>query len=207
VSEITIVDYAVGNLGSIQNMLKKIGVRYKLSSSPRDIEHAEKILLPGVGAFDAAIEALHQRQYFDVLNERVTRDGVPILGVCLGMQLLTEGSDEGGQKGFGWIKGKTHKFDLADYEGDLKVPHMGWNYIQPQRPDRIIDELDETSKFYFVHSYYVKCTQQDDVIARAEHGLQFDAIINKNNVYGAQFHPEKSHRFGMKLLSNFVHKI
>jgi len=206
-SEITIVNYGVGNLGSIQNMLKKIGANYIVSSSPKDIERAEKILLPGVGAYDAAIKNLHEQNYFEILNKRVAHDKVPILGICLGMQLLTESSDEGQEPGFGWIKGTTKKFDLKEHEDDLKVPHMGWNFINPTQESPLIAEMDENYRFYFVHSYYVECSDKKNVIATASHGTQFDAIIQNENVFGAQFHPEKSHKFGMKLLTNFANNI
>ena len=206
-SEITIVDYGVGNLGSIQNMLRKIDAKFIVSSSPRDLERAEKILLPGVGAFDSAMDTLHKKHFFDILNEKVLIQKVPLLGICLGMQLLTEGSEEGKQKGFGWIKGGAKKFDMKNYDRELKVPHMGWNYIEPTNPSPLIAEMDDSYRFYFVHSYFVECADQKNVIAKATHGPKFDAIIMKDNVFGAQFHPEKSHKFGMKLLSNFANKI
>ncbi len=200
---VTIIDYGMGNLGSIRNMLKKIGIDSKISSDVNQIKKSEKLLLPGVGAFDAAMQRIRESELFEVLNHKVTVEKTPILGICLGMQLLMEGSEEGKLPGFGWIPGFTHLFRF-DATNELKIPHMGWNTVQPVRSSPLTNELPADPRFYFVHSYYVLCTNQEDVITRTVHGVAFDSIVNHKNIYGAQFHPEKSHRFGMQLLSNFA---
>ena len=198
---ITIVNYGMGNLGSIQNMLKYIGVPCIIASDVEKIKCAEKLLLPGVGAFDVAMKLLNENNLIEVLNEKVLLKKTPILGICLGMQLLTNYSEEGNADGLGWINAITKKFDnLAD---GLKVPHMGWNNITPINDSELIRNLNSKSKFYFVHSYYVKCKNSDNVICQTNHGVLFDSLICKDNIYGAQFHPERSHKFGMKLLENF----
>ncbi len=206
-TKITIIDYGVGNLGSIQNMLKYINVDFDMAFDHRDIKAADKVLLPGVGAFDAAIDTLHEKNLVDSLNEFVTIKKKPLLGICLGMQLLTNQSEEGKKKGFGWIEGEATKFNFGDNPDKLKVPHMGWNFIQPQYDNPLLAEMDETYRFYFVHSYFVSCQKKDNVLATTHFGHDFASIINKDNVFGAQFHPEKSHKFGMKLLNNFAKKV
>lgn len=199
---ITIVDYGLGNLGSIVNMLKRIGVKSHVTSELSQISSAEKILLPGVGSFDHAINEINQRGLLDVLNTKALIDKVPFLGVCLGMQLLTNSSEEGVLPGLGYINAKTVKFSFK--EEKLKIPHMGWNSIKLFTPSQLTMDMEiEEFRFYFVHSYYVKCENQENSIAKTMYGFQFDSMIQKENIFGAQFHPEKSHRFGMKLFLNF----
>lgn len=203
---ITIVDYGVGNLGSVANMLKKIGAPYIMSSGPRDIESAEKIILPGVGAFDGAMKAVKAAGYFDVLNEMVVERKTLTLGICLGMQLLARGSEEGSEAGFGWIPATVKRFSFGNNEGRLKIPHMGWNTVRVVRDSPIFNSLkDEPDvRFYFVHSFYFDCENADDRLAVTPYGVEFASIVNRDNVYGAQFHPEKSHRFGMQFFRNFA---
>jgi glutamine amidotransferase len=198
---ITIINYGMGNLGSVQNMLKYIGVASQISNDITVIEKADKLLLPGVGAFGAAMQLINDSGLTDVLNYKAMEQKVPILGICLGMQLLTKNSQEGNVNGLGWIDAETKKFQFQN--NDLKIPHMGWNFIKPLQQNKLLENLNSESKFYFVHSYYVKCNNQNDVLANAHYGTDFNAIINHNNIYGAQFHPEKSHKFGMQLLTNF----
>ncbi|MEM9077491.1 MAG: imidazole glycerol phosphate synthase subunit HisH [Bacteroidota bacterium] len=200
---VVIVDYGMGNLNSIKNMLKKIGHSSIISSEVEEIEKAGKVILPGVGSFDAAMMNIKRRNLFDVLNYKASDEKVPLLGICLGMQLLTNSSEEGEEKGFGWINADTIKFENKNGE-ILKVPHMGWNRIKFDPSSLLFQGLDEATKFYFVHSYYVKCHSQKNSLAKTQYGLDFDSIINNDNIYGTQFHPEKSHKYGMQLLKNFM---
>ncbi|WP_298314771.1 imidazole glycerol phosphate synthase subunit HisH [uncultured Aquimarina sp.] len=198
---ITIVDYKVGNLGSIQNMLKKIGAKSEITSDPVKLESAEKIILPGVGAFDSGIESLKKYELWDVLNEKVLVEKRPILGICLGSQLLCEGSEEGEQKGLGWINAKVKKFNFDDRS--FKVPHIGWNYTSLQKKSKLFKDMYADPKFYFVHSYYMQ-VNDDSGLTQTNYNFDFDSAVEKDNILGVQFHPEKSHKFGMKLLENFV---
>lgn len=198
---ITIVDYGMGNLGSIMNMFRRIGADVETTGDPERIADARKILLPGVGAFDAAMERLGQGPLRDVLERKAHVERVPVFGICLGMQLLTRGSEEGKLPGLGWLPAATRKFPARP---DLKVPHMGWNAVTAPRPDPLTRGLDGEVRFYFVHSFYVHVDDPSDSILRAEYGVVFDAAIHRGNIFGAQFHPEKSHRFGMRLLQNFA---
>jgi len=202
---ITIIDYEMGNLGSIQNMFKYIGVESKIESDPDKIKDASKILLPGVGSFDAAINKIKQKNLYEVLNEKALKEQVPILGICLGMQLLTNRSEEGTEKGFGWIPAQTLSFK-DKIEKNLKVPHMGWNIVKKSKDSLLTKDFEnfEESRFYFVHSYFVKVKNEENSILKTEYGIEFDSAIQKDNIYGAQFHPEKSHKFGMKLFENFA---
>ncbi len=197
---ITIVDYGLGNLGSILNMFKRIGVEARITSNSNEIAEADKVLLPGVGAFDNAMTRINESGLKEVLNTKAKIDKVPVLGICLGMQLLTRGSEEGLLSGLGWIEADTIKFPVME---GLKVPHMGWNVVIPSTPSKLTQSLPEESRFYFVHSYYVKVDKQENSILKANYGIEFDAAIQNENIYGAQFHPEKSHKFGMQLLKNF----
>jgi glutamine amidotransferase len=200
---ITIIDYGVGNSGSIVNMLKKVGVKSTISSDPSEIAAAEKIILPGVGAFDVGIKNLKSSGLIDVLNEQVAEKKKPFLGICLGMQLLAKSSEEGNENGLGWIDAEVMKFDFNGDNGDLKIPHMGWNQIKNKKSHRILNNLGDESRFYFVHSYYMKCNQPDDGLLTCNYGIDFTCAVQKDNIMGVQFHPEKSHKFGMQLLKNF----
>ena len=198
---ITIVNYGMGNLGSIANMFKRIGVEVQIISHPEQLAKATKILLPGVGAFDQAMRRINEKGFRDVLDKKVLEEKVPILGICLGMQLLTRKSEEGLLPGLGWIPADTIRFPI---QNGLKVPHMGWNIVIPFTKSKLTDNLPEESRFYFVHSYYVKVDNTENSILKCLYGVTFDAAIQKDNIYGAQFHPEKSHKFGMQFLKNFA---
>jgi len=198
---ITIVDYGMGNLGSIRNMLRRVGASATITGDPSEIAAATKLLLPGVGHFDAAMQQIADRGLRDVLDRKATVERVPTLGICLGMQLLTRGSEEGRLPGLGWVDADVRRFPA---DASLKVPHMGWNLVTPTRPSALTDGLTEDARFYFVHSYYVQADRRADAVLTASYGLTFDAAIEAGNIYGAQFHPEKSHRFGMQLLANFA---
>lgn len=200
---LVIIDYGLGNLASVLNMFKKIGVQDVCISRDKDIiTNATKLLLPGVGAFDAGMDNLEKSGLIPLLNKKVLQDKTPILGICLGMQLLTNSSEEGTKKGLGLIDAETIKFNLNP-EWKLKIPHMGWNYITIKKQNPLIS-LDSKHRFYFVHSYHVKCNNHEQVLATSHFGNDFTCMVNKDNIYGAQFHPEKSLKFGMSLLTNFA---
>lgn len=198
---ITIVNYGLGNLGSIVNMFKRIGISCQVSNRIEEIEQASKILLPGVGAFDVAMNMIRSNSMVETLNKKALVDKIPVLGICLGMQLLTRGSEEGKLPGLGWINADTRRFPKSS---ELKVPHMGWNVVTPAESSLLTQNLSDQSRFYFVHSYYVHVDDERNSILKCRYGVFFDAAIQKDNIYGAQFHPEKSHRFGMQLLKNFA---
>lgn len=198
---ITIVDYGMGNIGSLINMFRRIGVATDVTGRPEDIARARKILLPGVGAFDAAMARIDTLGLRPVLRQRALEDKIPFLGICLGMQLLVNSSEEGTSEGLGLIPGHARRFPRG---GGLKVPHMGWNEVKVTRQTPLTEELPAEPRFYFVHSYYVTATAREDVMLSCEYGLEFDAGLNHENIYGAQFHPEKSHKFGMALLRGFA---
>lgn len=200
---ITIVDYGMGNLGSVQNMFNRIGAACEITGNATHIEKATKILLPGVGAFDAAMQKIADSGLKPILDYKVLNEKVPTLGICLGMQLMTGSSEEGLLPGLGWIPAKTKKFRF-DSDSKLKIPHMGWNRVFVKNNSPLIKDFPDEPRFYFVHSYYVDCDNEKDVLTTTSYGIDFDSIIQKDNVFGAQFHPEKSHKFGMKLLSNFA---
>jgi glutamine amidotransferase len=200
---ITIINYGMGNLGSVQNMLKRIGVKSIISSDINEIEKADKILLPGVGAFDAAISKIDELNLRTVLTYMAKEKKVPFLGICLGMQLLTESSEEGVLKGLNFVPAKTIKFKFPE-NSDLKIPHMGWNLVTKKTESVLTKNFTCDSRFYFVHSYHVKCDNSINSILTTNYGYEFDSAIQNENVFGAQFHPEKSHKYGIQLLSNFA---
>jgi imidazole glycerol-phosphate synthase subunit HisH len=202
---ITIVDFNMGNIGSIRNMLKKVGVPAQITADPAVIAVATKLILPGVGAFDPGMENLERSGLIGALRQRALVDKVPTLGICLGMQLMTGRSAEGIRPGLGWIDAEVSRFDPAD--GSLKVPHMGWNGVQPLRASPLTEALPTEPRFYFVHSYYVQCRQPEDVVLETSYGQKFHSAFQHGNIYGVQFHPEKSHKFGMALLSNFANRV
>lgn len=201
---VVVVDYGMGNVGSVLNMFRRIGVEPILSADPDVIAKASKLVLSGVGAFDTGMRQLKNAGLIDVLNDAVLGRRVPIIGLCLGMHLLTEHSEEGVLPGLGWIRGKTVRFRFGREDPSLKIPHMGWNQIEVQVDAPIVRELLPDSRFYFVHSYHVTCEDQNDVAAATTYGYPFPSIVQHANIMGTQFHPEKSHKFGMRLLDRFV---
>lgn len=203
---ITIIDYGMGNLGSILNMLRKIGADAVISSSITDIEKADKLILPGVGAFDAGMRNLAHLNLIQTLKYKVLEKKTPILGICLGMQLMTEKSEEGNFSGLGWFKAETKRFSFNG-GNNLKIPHMGWNYLSVVRENNLFRQMAETARFYFVHSYHAVCRDPADVIASTFYGYDFVSSVNRDNIYGVQFHPEKSHKYGMKVLRNFAENV
>jgi imidazole glycerol-phosphate synthase subunit HisH len=203
-SEILVIDYGMGNIASVVNIVNKMGGRVRASNKPEEVLKANKLILPGVGHFEKAIQNLHERGLFEATERRVTLDKVPILGICLGMQLMTRGSEEGNGQGFGWFDAETRRFQFDSQA--LVLPHMGWNTVYPAKDDMILDGITERSRFYFVHAYHVVCHDSTDVLLTAQYGYRFCCAISRSNMIGVQFHPEKSHRFGMTLIANFIRK-
>lgn len=201
---IVVVDYGMGNVGSVANMLRKVGTEAVASADLDVIRNAPKLILPGVGAFDAAMNRLHERGLVAILNRRVLEDRVPILGICLGMQLMTDSSEEGRTTGLGWISGGTRRFNFDGLDPRPRVPHMGWNVVEQARPTPLFEEMYDQPRFYFVHSYHVYCSNQEDVMLTTEYGYRFVSGVSRGNIYGVQFHPEKSHKFGMQLIRRFA---
>lgn len=200
---ITIVDYGMGNLGSVLNMFKKVGAAAKITSDLNGISKAEKILLPGVGSFDAAMKRISDSGMKEVLDNKALVEKIPILGICLGMQLLTDGSEEGVLNGLGWIKGKAYHFNNR-IDDSLRVPHMGWNVATISNETELTKNYSGELRFYFVHSYFVLAEDEKHSMMKTTYGLPFDSALCQNNIFGAQFHPEKSHKFGMNLFQNFA---
>lgn len=204
---IVIVDYGVGNLGSIKNMFKKFGVKAEPSSDPAVLRAAEKLILPGVGAFDAAMRKFRETGLVPIIGELVLEKKVPVLGLCVGLQLMTKGSEEGTESGLGWFDAETVRFKFDAPYAHLKIPHMGWNEIRICREHPLVAGLVPESRFYFVHSYHVVAKDMQAVLAETEYGVIIHSILGKDNIVGAQFHPEKSHKFGMQLLKNFAERV
>lgn len=200
---IVIVDYGMGNIGSILNMLKKVGAAVTVSADPAIIAAANKLILPGVGAFDSAMHNLKKLDLIGILSEQVLVKKTPVLGICLGMQLFARGSEEGNEPGLGWLNAEIKKFNFSDSELKLKVPFMGWNVVKPLQSGTLFSDESE-QRFYFVHSYHWVNNSQNLMLAKTNYGYDYAAAVQSNNIYGVQFHPEKSHRFGLQLLKSFV---
>lgn len=202
---IVIVDYRTANLGSLVNICKRLGLAARVAEKPADLEGAERIILPGIGHFDTCARNLRSAGFEGPLHDLVmTGRRVPLLGICVGAQLLTHGSEEGKEPGLGWVDAYTHHFPPLDVS-DYKVPHMGWNVARSSQSHALFDGFgDKPPRFYFVHSFYIKCVQTVNSLTSTTHGVEFDSAIVCENVVGVQFHPEKSHKFGMRLLANFA---
>lgn len=198
---IGIIDYKMGNIGSIQNMLKRISVKSVISSKIELLNNCDKLILPGVGSFDQGMKNLKNHNFIRFLNDYVIKDKKPILGICLGMQLFADNSEEGDLSGLGWIKGNVKKFNLR--KDGLKVPHMGWNNIECKN-SKLFLNLPNEKRFYFVHSFFFECKNKENIISTTDYGINFASSINKQNIWGTQFHPEKSHICGMNLLKNYA---
>jgi len=198
---IVVVDYGMGNLRSVSKALESAGAEVKVSQNPRDLKGAEGIVLPGVGAFKDAVKNLKERGLWEGIIEEVNR-GKPFLGICLGLQLLFEKSYEFGEtEGFGFVKGEVVKFELPR---EFKIPHMGWNQVYKKKESSLLTGIKEGEFFYFVHSYYVRPEEEKATLTTTDYGIEFTSSIEKENVFGVQFHPEKSQRAGLKLLENFI---
>lgn len=201
---ITVIDYGVGNVSSIVNMLIKIGVEAKLANSPHDIELSEKIILPGIGSFDTGMKKLKSSGLIDPIIRHALNNRKPTMGICLGMQMLGRKSEEGNEEGLNLIPFETVRFKLEDIK-EYKIPHMGWDIVSMiLTEDPILQGLEGLQRYYFVHSYHAKCDDEKNVLMRCDYGYSFPAAVKNERIYGFQFHPEKSHKFGMALLDNFA---
>ena len=203
---ICIVDYGTGNLGSIRNMIKRIGYQSTITSDPNVLSNASKIILPGVGSFDYGMNNLSKYNLIEILNHKVQNEKVPILGICLGFQLMTMRSDEGKLNGLGWFNAETILFNFSSHKKKLILPHMGWNKVKIINKSLLINGLNEKSKFYFVHKYHIQSFEKNDIILNSNYGYEFVCSMSKENIMGVQFHPEKSHKWGMILFENFLKK-
>lgn len=201
---LVVVDAGIGNLGAIPNMLKRIGATARITNRADEIAAADRLILPGVGAFDAAMRTLNELGIVDALTQKAIGERVPVLGVCLGMQLLFRGSEEGDLPGLGWIGGDVVKFQLDAADRSVRVPHMGWNYVASTNGAALLAGFEQTPRFYFAHSYHVQCDDPKDVAGWTSYGYRFASVVQHENIGGIQFHPEKSHRFGLKVFENFL---
>ena len=200
---ITVVDYGLGNLRSVEKAIQRLNFKAKITNNPDVLRKAKKIILPGVGHFSHGIGNIKGRGFFEILNELVLDKKIPILGICLGMQLMTEFSEEGNSKGFGWINAQTKKFSFNS-DNKLKIPHMGWNNVFIKKASPLGKDINENDFFYFVHSYYVECQDEQDILFKTIYGVEFVSGFQKDNVFGVQFHPEKSHEAGLQIIKNFA---
>ena len=201
---ITIIDYGVGNIFSFQNVYKRLDIPTKIAKTSQDLTDAQKLILPGVGSFDYAMSQLNASGMREKLDELVIEKKVPVIGICVGMQMMGNRSDEGKLEGLKWIDSEILRFDENFIQQRTKLPHMGWNDVTPINNQPLFNGLEKDAIFYFLHSFYFKCNNPTDSIAFSEYGISFSSAVNRDNVYGIQFHPEKSHQYGEKLLHNFA---
>ena len=201
---ISIVEYGLGNIQAIANIYKRLNIPVTSVSTADALRSAEKIILPGVGAFDRAMACLNGSGLKDVLSEAVITRGVPVLGICVGMQMMATRSSEGVLDGLGWIAGEVKKFDFETAAERVPLPHMGWNDVKPCRGEGLFRELSSGARFYFLHSYYFCALHEDHVLAVTDYNGLYASSVNAGNIFGVQFHPEKSHHFGVQLLKNFA---
>ena len=201
---IAIVDYGLGNIAAFANVYKTANIEVSIARTAEDLKSASKLILPGVGHFDHAMELLQQSGMRDTLDNLVLREKVPVIGICVGMQILARGSEEGKLPGLGWLDADVRAFKSRDTMKDMALPHMGWNDVRAVSSDKLFEDLEAEARFYFLHSYYFDCDRQEDVLATCNYGADFSCAVCSANIYGVQFHPEKSHGFGNRLLKNFA---
>lgn len=201
---ITLIDYGVGNIFAFQNVYKRLDIPTKIAKSSDDLNDAQKLILPGVGSFDYAMNRLNDSGMREKLDELVLEKKIPVIGICVGMQMMGNRSDEGKEEGLKWIDGDILKFDEKLIEHRTKLPHMGWNDVVPVNNHSLFNGLERNAIFYFLHSFHFKCKNPLDIIATSEYGVAFSSAVNKNHIFGIQFHPEKSHHYGERLLHNFA---
>jgi len=201
---IAIVNYGSGNIQAIANIYGRLGVPFVVATKPNELAGADRVILPGVGAFDQAINELDASGMRQALDTWVLEDQKPILGICVGMQLLAKCSEEGQARGLGWIDAEVRRFDRSTFGQTTQLPHMGWNTVELARTDALFGGVEALQGFYFLHSYHFSCHNPDDVLATTDYGVQFASAVRRQNVYGVQFHPEKSHQNGVQLLKNFA---
>lgn len=201
---VVIVDFGMGNLNSVAKTFKLFNYFPKITSKKEDIISAKKIILPGIGHYATGMSNLKKSGLLEVLYTCVMENKIPVLGICLGMQIMTEWGEEGQSSGLGWVKGKTIRFSFAQKNRNLKIPHIGWNTIHQEKKNNLLKKIGNESFFYFAHSYYLQCEEKNDILATSQYGFDFTSVIQKNNIYGVQFHPEKSHKAGLQLLKNFI---
>ncbi len=200
---IGIINYGLGNIKAFANVYKNLDIEHKIVSKSEDFENIDKIILPGVGAFDHAMTLLQNSGMREILDELVLIKKLPVIGICVGMQVLAKSSDEGVLNGLGWIDAEVKKFNLEELPPKAPLPHMGWNNIMPDSNSKLMSGLNDESRFYFLHSYYFKTDNKESILATANYGIDFTCAVQSENVYGVQFHPEKSHHNGVQLLKNF----
>lgn len=201
---ITLIDYGVGNINAFVNVYKRVDVPIRIAKTPQDLEDAQKLILPGVGHFDYAMEMLNNSGMRDKLDELVLEKKIPVIGICVGMQMMANHSDEGKLQGLKWIDASVKKFDESKINQVTRLPHMGWNDVKPVKDMELFKGLEDDSIFYFLHSYYFECNNHSDIMAVSEYGGEFTSAAHHENKYGIQFHPEKSHHYGEILLHNFA---
>jgi len=200
---ITIIDYGLGNVQAFVNVYNRLDIPVNVANTSDDLVGTSKIILPGVGSFDRAMQQFNASGMRKLIEQLIFEDGIPILGVCVGMQMLANSSEEGKLPGLGWVDGKVKKFDVASMLQTQYLPHMGWNNVISEKEDELFRFMKKEKRFYFLHSYYFDCLQESNAIGVTDYGFQFTSAIKKNNIFGVQFHPEKSHHFGEQLLKNY----
>jgi glutamine amidotransferase len=201
---IAIIDYGLGNIMAFLNVYNRLNIPVIVAKSAADLHSATRLILPGVGSFDHAMQQFDQSGMRQPVEKLVMRDKVPVLGICVGMQILAKSSEDGELPGLGWIDGTVKKFDLSVMPNGTYLPHMGWNDVSPAVVGGLFNGMKQDSRFYFLHSYYFECHQQSNILALSEYGRNFSCAVHQDNIFGVQFHPEKSHHFGSQLLKNFA---